>query len=791
MSGVLDWIVWPWLQNLLVPALPPAPTVEKLDVTRCTEGAPVPEILGTVSLSGNVLWYGYNRSKKIKENTSGKGGDSMPSQTVGFKYFLTWAVGLCVGPVDALYAVRREDKVVYKNASGLARPGSGGAETVVLDGMDGNMTFYYGTTDQTAPSRIGDKVGATLNPPYRRFCWAYLHDLRIGRANRAPAMSFTVGHWPTLAFNANETIGYDYNPAHALYYVLVNLAGVAAAAIDETSFSAAADTLYSESRGISLALDRSSPAASHCEEILRHADGMLYLTEDGKIGLRLLRADIAVGSLPEFTDADWATPPRITRPDTPDLYNEIKASFLLRRDPTSSKAMLYKDAAIGVRNIASIRAAGARSKSVSFPLFTTQANAEWAAGNQLRTACNPLAKGTVTARRAAFRLQPGDAFRFTSAALGIDEMVVRVTEVSEGELENGEEIELSFYQDPYYLGTQATVSGGSLGDEDTTEIEALEDVVVIELPWVDGSEPGRVAALCGRKAGIETGFELYVSADGSSYSSLGKGSSYCVYGTLYGNHGVGNRIDDGATGITVTITSEDVDQIETIERAAMIAFQNLAWLDGEFVSFETVTPLGSDRYRLTGIQRGLWDTEPTAHADGADFYFIGAIENLDRFKGTLLAAGATRYFKAIPYTEASSGALADATAVTLTLTDRARLPYPISNLLAGGTDIRPTYTSDIVLTWRTRVRGDGAGVGGEDGVTDAAPTWEGTFEIEVAVGGSTVRTVTGLDDDTWTYTSAMNTADNGSLASTVTLRVRGAIDQNHKSAWTTITVLKA
>ena len=57
----------------------------------------------------------------------------------------------------------------------------------------------------------------------------------------------------------------------------------------------------------------------------------------------------------------------------------------------------------------------------------------------------------------------------------------------------------------------------------------------------------------------------------------------------------------------------------------------------------------------------------------------------------------------------------------------------------------------IHLTWSPRVRGEGAGLGSADGVTDAPPTWEGLFEIEVWVGATLVKTVSDIDDDEYKF----------------------------------------
>ena len=59
---------------------------------------------------------------------------------------------------------------------------------------------------------------------------------------------------PKLSFSNKETIYfYDYNPAHAIWWILEQLSDLPTS-LDETSFKAAAATLYDEGFGINILL---------------------------------------------------------------------------------------------------------------------------------------------------------------------------------------------------------------------------------------------------------------------------------------------------------------------------------------------------------------------------------------------------------------------------------------------------------------------------------------------------------------------------------------------------------
>ena len=93
--------------------------------------------------------------------------------------------------------------------------------------------------------------------------------------------------------------------------------------------------------------------------------------------------------------------------------------------------------------------------------------------------------------------------------------------------------------------------------------------------------------------------------------------------------------------------------------------------------------------------------------------------------------------------------------------------------------------NDIVLTWSARKRGTGAGIG-VPGVILPASDHEGLFKIEVYVNDILVRTITGIDALTWTYTEAMNIEDNGALADEIEFRLYNYIDLYISNAVTVI-----
>lgn len=271
---------------------PGQPQTAELAFPTTQEGANIPDILGTTKLSGNIFQYFGNRYVEVKEDSGGKGGGG-GDVTTGYKYYLSWAMGICLGPSDYLYAVYAGDDLVWSGE--LEKPASGGLEilnlgmtskenpfggVMVVEDEDapiiGNMYFYFGTDDQEINTIMQGEISNT--PAYRGLCYAFFDDCYIGDYNRLPPVKFIIGKFPQLTFNENEIINtYDYNPAHAMWYIMTNdlMAALPEEYVDGITFSDVADILLDEERGISILFDRQQTMLSYIETILNHVSGMM------------------------------------------------------------------------------------------------------------------------------------------------------------------------------------------------------------------------------------------------------------------------------------------------------------------------------------------------------------------------------------------------------------------------------------------------------------------------------------------------------------------------------------
>jgi hypothetical protein len=323
-------------------------------------GSPVADLCGTAKIPGHLLCFGNERSVAIKQKSSGgKGGGGSKSQVTGYKYYMSWAVGICAcpdTPVDVLYAIYKNDDVdpvwpaleteeEWAEWEGVELPVSGGQETIVLDGI-GSMIFSFGTDDQQPIDAVGEIISnSTLNTPYRKLCWAFFDDCYIGEYNRTPTYKFVIKKLPQIAAmpTGTEVQTYNCNPAHAIYYIFHVLAGLPLSWLDTDDFLSNAATLSTERRGICLLLDKQQGALNYLENINGHVDNIIRYGSDGKFHPVLIRDDYVVGDLPLIDESVMLDNPDFNRGSWIDTVNEIKVQYNKFDAPIPSKTRVTNE----------------------------------------------------------------------------------------------------------------------------------------------------------------------------------------------------------------------------------------------------------------------------------------------------------------------------------------------------------------------------------------------------------------------------------------------------------------
>ena len=307
----------------------------ELDVTLADEGIVIADALGTVKGTGNIFWYGGHRVVEIKEKVSGGKGGGSKKVVTGYKYYLSWAMGLCIGPVDELISIFQNNDPVWQGQE-YRTDSVNGVTTITIDEV-GTLYFYFGTSDQLANSEMGalilSELGQTFNPPYKNLCWVYFKDCSLGSYNRVPTYKFVFRKSPTFSFNENNRIGgYDFNAIHAIYYLLTSCTEIDSSMIDEDSFSSAADALTLEGRGISIYFGEERKTITYIESLVTHINAILQFEADGKFHITLIRDDIDEVDMPSFDEGDFVEPISIRRNTWAETNNDVKVQYAKRID---------------------------------------------------------------------------------------------------------------------------------------------------------------------------------------------------------------------------------------------------------------------------------------------------------------------------------------------------------------------------------------------------------------------------------------------------------------------------
>lgn len=421
------------------------------------------------------------------------------------------------------------------------------------------------------------------------------------------------------------------------------------------------------------------------------------------------------------------------------------------------------------------------SRTVKMGLFTVNENAVRQGDYILSRESYPVARVRFPANRNLFRLQPGDVFKFVYPKYGITEMICRVVTIEEEDVTT-EKILVTATEESIHATkpiTEYTEPPNYRVKRSADSIAVLTPVGVIEGSYAltEGEEISLIF-LAPQKTGDELGYRIYMSQDGTEYYELTDTSDFQPWGTLAEAYPVTTTIDE-EQGLLINFDSrQDTDALQSISYTELLGARNTAIIGDEIISFQTVTPVTTTQYRLMGVYRGRWGSVHKSHSIGENFYFLGS--TLTKIQHYSFTAGATRYFKLVPYSERSTGSLASASIITHTFTGQAFTPYEVINLKANGDNYWPIYyglpsPDDIVLTWNGRVRGEGTGIGDPAVVVDDPATFEGSFRAKFYVEDSLVRTADNLSEETYTYTAANILADNGNYPSHITAKVSNFI----------------
>lgn len=545
----------------------------------------------------------------------------------------------------------------------------------------------------------------------------------------------------------------DMNPAHILRECLTDPdwgMGYNEADIDDSSFTACADTLFSEGMGISLLWDTQTDIQDFVTTILTHIDAAVFVDRtSGLFVMKLIRDDYVVADLLELTEADIDHIEDFKRPQFGELMTSITVQYWDNlRDVQGSTTI--QDIALETMQQAVI------NTTVQYPGFTNNNIATRAAQRDLRSLSAQIASCTIYTDRIAKGLQVGSVFKLTWADYELESVPFRVNGIGYGDGKSNR-IRITCMEDIFSLDATVFIPKvPPIWVDPNGPPVAASTRIAFEMPYLElvqqQSQPTTDSALA---ADNELGY-IGTAASRSSSGAINYGI-WTDAGSGYVQNATGNfcptaQLADGIDRMQTTFSIQNGDGIEDVDLGSWVQ------IDNELMG---VTALSSSSITVT---RAALDTLPTLHAANAALFFWDKFASGDR---TQYEDSESIHIKLTPRTGSGTLDLADAPVDTVVLAHRAIRPYAPGNLKINGTYFPATVVGDVVLTWAHRDRTQETGgtllaytdgsVGPETGVTYAMKVYNGANVL--------VRTVSGITGTTTTYTAANELADGGPFTS--------------------------
>lgn len=634
-------------------------------------------------------------------------GSSNKSQTVGRRYMFDIHMGLGL-PLDEICQIRASAKTAWKGSIT-----SNGQITISAGnlfggdkgegGIEGTLDVMFGEENQVPVSKLTSMLsqlggvvpafrGVTTaffsglvasNNPYPK-AWEFLR--RGGNRLWLPDSAwYPEKQFIWLADNQIKAM----NPAHILYllYTGQRFGKRPRARMDDASWRAAADTLYSEGLGLCLEWKRSDTFKSFRDTVLGHISAEIYLSRrTGLITIRLLRDDYDVDSLPLFDEDSGLL--EITKDESASNDSSSVPSVLYVKyvDAIDGESKQVK----GVNSAVAKRDGGQSAQTVEYVGAPTGDIAGRLLQRDMRLKTSGLKRFKIVLDRRGRNLEPGQPFRIRSLRRGIDQIVVRVGRYEDGTLTDGR-ITITALQDVFSLPLTsfiATPPAGWLPPD--REPRAITLRRIFELPYrelagvVDPANLARLdvtGALMTAVAAAPTSMSLSYSLTdrvGTSGAFVDRGEGdWCPTALLTA------VLPIGAGPSVVTLASGDRLEEVFVGQAALI--------DDEIVRVDAINYSTG----VVTLARGCIDTVPAQHAAGARVWFYDNFENADE---TVYSSGVT--LQAQLLTNTGVGQLSPGLAGTdsLTLTGRQGRPYPPGQFKLSGSYYPAAVSGELILT---------------------------------------------------------------------------------------------
>lgn len=656
---------WQFFANLLISTLlqellrpkqhfdkPKAAGLGDFSFPTASEDRAIPVLWGTAKIvSPNTLWYGNLVTREITRSVR-SGMFSKDTVTIGYKYYLGMQLGLCCDGVDNILEVwAGEAKAWSGTVSGNSTITLNGKwkEGDLDSGLSGVMQFYSGSTVQDA--YLSSQV--TVNPNFKHMTYAVFKGPASGSNNGFVGVSPNIRTIEIVArrlpkvqaygvtaadYNAHSAVGtYDANIAFCILEALCNPewgAGIPPDLLDLPSFVACAARLKTEGNGCSLLWDNPRPITDIVSEMAKQANATLTVDlRTGLLKFDLIREDDA--PVFAFDESNILRVENFSQATADEATNQVRLSF-------KDIAAGFKDRAAVSQDLGGIEMAGQIiPATVQYPGVSNPTLAIALVNRDLQAVASSLAKCTVRAYiPPGSYVHPGELVTVTWPKLGLNQLPMRALRVRYSDSGKGE-VQLDLVQDTFRSASASLYAASvpPIGSGNNSGSGALPGTVngrnisgarFIPAPYGitrDDADHAMFIAFApdANTTGYDlafsnwTGWDGYSTFDTSAVEYLERRNlSFGALGTL-----AAAMPDITAGSVTINLASglSQAGNAATLRRFGSQSCLAFIGLEVVQVSGITVNAAGTQA-TFTVTRRGLYDSDPTAKAVGAEVVIV-------------------------------------------------------------------------------------------------------------------------------------------------------------------------
>ncbi|WP_016686399.1 phage tail protein [Neisseria sicca] len=716
-----------------------------LQVQQSSQGLTLPVIYGRTRVAGNLIWYGdfVTIENKTTTQQGGKGGGGVKQVDIAYTYEAAVMLALCEGEIQGVGRIWR-DKEKFDSLAQL------------------RLTLMRGGDEQPLWTHLAQAKHQNQALNYSGTAYLCSPNYELTKSAQIYQHNFEV--IGKLGYSGNIP---DANPREIIRDLLTNQrygCGFPVDSIGDTDrysnycravgiFLSPAYTEQGEAqRNISELLEQTNSAAVFSQgrlKIVPYGDG--NYSGNGAVYVADNKA------LYDLTDDDFIVsgaedPVSVERKTNADAFNQIQVEYLDRDND-------YNVAIAEVKDQANIEQYGLRPKeAVKMHGICNSKVAQKVAQQLLQRALYVRNEYEFKLGWKYCLLEPMDIVTLTDAGLGLNKTPVRITEIEEDE-----EGVLSIKAEDYPVGVYTTSeyptqpSLGYSADYNVSPGNAHAPVIFEAPLQLTGGEPQIWMATAG--GDMWGGAEVWVSTDGDSYTRVGAVNHKARFGSLTAALPNG-AVFDRTNTLSVEISAGQITGGTEQDSRDLLT---LCYVDGEFLAYTNAELKGVGRYTLGNLTRGAYGSAIDSHAAGSQFARID--DTLFRYTVPRNWIGRTVWVKLVSY-NVFSGGIQDLSSVPA-------YSYTIKGAPLGQIqNLRLTsswaYGKEAVIVWDKL---DGAD----------------TYDIEIYAGNSQrrLRAISGIVDNSYTYTQADMKADGGQMRDVV-FKVRGRAVTSKTGNWAQI-----